>query len=106
MEWIKFAIAALFIFGGILSEILAVFGIFKFKFVLNRMHAAAIGDTMSLMLVIIGVAIIIGISFTTLKLLLVVVLLWITSPISSHLIAMTEVSTNEELDKNCEVPEK
>ncbi len=105
MEWLRFVIAALFILIGVLSEIMAVIGVFKFKHVLSRMHASAIGDTVALLFVIVGVCIITGLSFTTLKLILVVVFLWLTSPISSHLISMTEVKTNDELEKDCEVRE-
>lgn len=105
MEWLRFVIAALFILIGVLSEIMAVIGVFKFKHVLSRMHASAIGDTVALLFVIVGVCIITGLSFTTLKLILVVVFLWLTSPISSHLVSMTEVKTNDELEKDCEVRE-
>ena len=48
MEWIKFIIVALLILSGILVAGVATFGIFKFKFVMNRMHAAAMNDTLAI----------------------------------------------------------
>ena len=48
LEWIKFIIGAAFIITGIIVAIVATFGVFRFKFVLNRMHAAAMGDTLAL----------------------------------------------------------
>ena len=43
-----------------------------------------------------------GLNFTTLKMALIVVFLWCASPVSSHLIARLEVSTNDRLKKYCE----
>lgn len=44
-----------------------------------------------------------GFNFTTLKMALIVVFLWFASPVSSHLLARLEVSTNENLNKHCQV---
>ena len=44
-----------------------------------------------------------GWGFTTLKIALIAVFLWLASPVSSHLIARLEVTTNEELEKYCKV---
>jgi multicomponent Na+:H+ antiporter subunit G len=35
---------------------------------------------------------------------LVVVFLWIASPVASHMLARFEVATNENLDKDCALP--
>lgn len=87
MEWLRFSIAALLILGGIFTAISAAIGVFKFKECLTRMHAAAMGDTLALALVLAGLVLLFGISFTSLKLVLVIVFLWLASPVSSHLIA-------------------
>lgn len=83
--------------------LLEVFGVFKFRYVLNRMHAAAMGDTLGIGASILGLMILFGFRFVTLKLALVLVFLWCASPVSSHLISRLEVVTNEELEKYCEV---
>ena len=44
---------------------------------------------------LLGLIVISGLNFTSLKLFLVIVFLWFSSPVSSHLIARLEVSTNE-----------
>ena len=69
------------------------------------MHAAAMCDTLALMFALLGVAVIYGFSFTTLKLIVIISMLWLASPVSSHLIARLEVATNEEIEKECEVEE-
>uniref|UniRef100_UPI004055BED8 cation:proton antiporter n=1 Tax=Agathobacter sp. TaxID=2021311 RepID=UPI004055BED8 len=97
-----------FIFGiGFLLAGLAIFaveliGVFKFKYVLNRMHAAAMGDTIGIGMSLFGLIILCGLNYTSLKMALVIVFLWLASPVSSHLISRLEVTTNEEIDKFCD----
>jgi len=51
---------------------------------------------------LLGLMILSGFKFVTLKMGLVIVFLWLASPVSSHLIARLEVTTNEHLDECCE----
>lgn len=99
IEWIRFILGALFMFCGLIIFIIEMIGVFKFKYVLNRMHAAAMGDTLGLGLCILGIIIMNGFTYTALKLFLIIVFLWIASPVSSHLIARLEVTTKE--DEGC-----
>lgn len=92
---IRTIIASLFIIFGLGLFIIEVFGVNKFNFILNRMHAAAIGDTLALMSCMLGLVIYSGFNFTSVKLLLVVVFLCFSSPVSSHLITNLEVETND-----------
>ena len=99
LEWIRFIIGALFILLGLLLFAIEMYGVFRFNFVLNRMHAAAMGDTLGIGASLVGLMVMNGLNFTTLKLFLIVVFLWFSSPVSSHLIARLEVTTNEEKEK-------
>ena len=105
IEWIQFILGAIFILGGLIVAGIATFGIFKLKFVLNRMHAAALNDTLVILLVLFGLIILNGWNFGSLKLLLIIVFLWFASPVSSHLLARLEVTTNKKLKEECEVVE-
>ena len=105
MEWIRFLLGITFILMGLLVFVIQLVGVYKFKYVLNRMHAAGMGDTMGLSLCLLGAMFLLGISFTTLKLVLVAAFLWLASPVSSHLISRMEVTTNEELEKYCKIKE-
>jgi len=105
-EWIKFIIGASFLLMGLAIFILEMIGVFRFKYVLNRMHAAAMGDTLGIGSCLIGLIIMNGLNFTSLKLFLVIVFLWISSPVSSHLIARLEVTTDEEPDRHYEKEER
>ena len=46
IETLRFVLCALLLGLGLIFEICAVIGVFRFHYVLNRMHAAALGDTM------------------------------------------------------------
>lgn len=97
---VRDALGGMFLVGGVIVFIVEIIGVFRFKYVLNRMHAASMGDTLGLGCIIIGLVIINGLNLTSLKLICVPVLLWITSPTASHLIARLEVTTDEEKEKH------
>lgn len=101
-EWLRLIAGGAFIVSGVVIAVIATIGLYRFHFVLNRMHAAAMCDTLALACVCIGLVIINGISFTSLKLLLIILFLWMASPVSSHLIARLEVVTDEQVKKECE----
>ena len=103
MEWICSLLGVAFIIMGFLVFVIQLVGVYKFKYVLNRMHAAGMGDTMGISLCLIGTMFLFGWSFTSLKIALIVAFLWLASPVSSHLISRLEVTTNEELEKYCKV---
>mgnify|MGYP003442852367 CR=1 FL=1 len=105
LEWIRFLAGTGLLLLGLGIFVLQLLGVFKFKYVLNRMHAAAMGDTLGLGVSLTGLILLSGLNFTSLKMGLVIVFLWLASPVSSHLIARLEVVTNEELEAHCEVPE-
>ena len=105
LEWVRFLAGLGLILTGLVIFALQILGVFKFQYVLNRMHAAAMGDTLGIGVSLLGLMVLSGLSFTTLKLGLVIVFLWLASPVSSHLISRLEVVTNEELERFCELPE-
>lgn len=100
IEWIRFLIGAGLLLFGLGIFAIEMIGVFRFKYVLNRMHAAAMGDTLGIGFSLVGLIIMSGLNFTSLKLLFVVVFLWFSSPASSHLIARLEVTTDEEKEKH------
>ena len=104
LEWIRFAAGVGLLLTGLGIFLLQIFGVFKFKYVLNRMHAAAMGDTLGIGISLTGLILLSGFNFTSLKMALIIVFLWLASPVSSHLISRLEVVTNEHLAEECELP--
>ena len=100
IEWIRFLAGGILLLIGLLIFLIQMVGVFRFKYVLNRMHAAAMGDTLGIGCCLLGLIVMRGFRFTSLKLLLVIIFLWFSSPVSSHLIARLEVTTDEEPEKH------
>lgn len=96
----RFIVAAVLIAAGLFIFAVATAGVFKFKYVLNRMHVAAQSDTLGLLLVIAGVAVLTGFTFATLKLVVIIVLFWMTGPVASHMLAKMEIDSQEKDDEN------
>lgn len=94
LEWLRFGVTALLLAGGITILVTAVIGVYKFDYVLNRMHAAAMGDTLGLLFCLLGLIVSASDIWTALKFLLIIAFLWLASPVSSHLIARLEVTIN------------
>ena len=97
-EWIRFLLGAGLLLTGVSVFLIEMIGVFRFRYVLNRMHAAAIGDTLGIGICLLGLIVMNGLNFTSLKLFLVIIFLWFSSPTSSHLIAKLEVTTNEDVE--------
>lgn len=99
MEWIRFALTAVLVVAGLAFCSVGVFGLFRFKYAANRMHAAAVVDTLGISLCMIGFAISAPDLFSGLKILLVVVFWWLSSPVASHLLCRLEIETDEQRDE-------
>lgn len=99
MSTFRIILAIVLLSVGMLFILLSVIGVFRMKFVMNRMHAAALGDTCGLCFMILGLICIGGFTFTSLKLLGVLVLFWLTSPVSGHLLSnMVKSTMNSDLE--------
>lgn len=105
-EWTRLLLGGALLLCGMVVFLIEVYGVFHMKYVLNRMHAAALGDTLGIGCSMAGLMLLSGFRFATLKMMLVVVFLWVTSPVSAHLLARLEAGTNEKLGENCEVYEE
>lgn len=106
LEWIRFGLGSAFFILGVFIFAIELMGVFRFRYVLNRMQVAATGDTLGLGVSLVGLMILSGWNFTTLKFLLVIMFLWCSSPVSSHLVARLEVMTNPGLGEYCALPEE
>ncbi len=100
MAEIRFILSALLMAAALFVLCTGVIGNWRFRYCLNRLHAASVNDTLGLLLSMASLAAASGINLTTLKYLLIVILLWITSPLSSHLIAQLEISTAPDLSSH------
>lgn len=95
---LRVSIAVLLISMGLLVIAISVFGLFRLRDALERIHAGALTDTLGLMLVVGGIVTLCGITVHSGKLLLLLALLWFTNPVSSHLLVRMELITGRDID--------
>lgn len=105
LEWLRFILVALCMLGGMFTMIVAILGLYRFDFALNRIHSAAMGDTLSLFLFVLGLVIAVGWNVVALKLVLVLLLQWLTSPLASHMLAQFEYHADEHLAEHIDLSE-
>lgn len=90
-DHLRFLFSAVLMGAALIVLVTGVIGTFRFRYCLNRLHAAAVNDTLGLLLALSSLIVARGLSFVSLKFVLVLILLWIASPVSSHLIAQSEI---------------
>lgn len=105
LSWIRLIAGSVLLLTGLCFFLLELYGVFHLRYVLNRMHAAAMGDTLGITCSLVGLMLLSGLNAATLKMALVILFLWISSPVSSHMLARLEAETNEDIGQYCEVYE-
>ena len=95
--WIRFWTTAVFLVIGLVSFFAAVVGNYRFGYILNRVHAGGIGDTQGLFFVILALIVSCSRVLDIAKLILLVVFMWNTSPVSGHFLSQIAYYTDREL---------
>ena len=96
LEIMRLILFAALLLGGLFFQITALLGVNRFRFSLNRLHAAGMGDTLGLLLLALAAVVYDGFSAVTLKILFLVAFFWLTSPVCGHLIGRLVRETDEE----------
>ncbi|MBO5270754.1 MAG: monovalent cation/H(+) antiporter subunit G [Clostridia bacterium] len=100
-EWIRFGFVAAFFAAGLIVLFLSIFGTYRLRFALNRIHSAAMTDTLVLLLFAAALIVAEGFSFTSIKFAMALALQWCTSPLASHMMAKFEYLTDDRLYEHC-----
>jgi multicomponent Na+:H+ antiporter subunit G len=87
MSLIIHLIAGLFLLGGSFFFLVGVLGLLRMPDIFSRIHTTTKGDTLGIGMILIGLMILSGFTLTSLKLLIILILVWLTTPTSAHLIA-------------------
>ena len=106
LEWFRFGLTAALLCFGLFILVTGVIAQYRFHYVLNRMHAASMGDSLGLFLVVVALCVSLNDGWVIAKLLMVGLFLWLTSPTASHLIARLEWTANEHPEKEMEMKRK
>lgn len=95
---LRIGIAMALIALGIFVIAVAIYGLFKYRDALQSLHAGALIDTLGLLLILAGVVVLCGFTGIALKIAVLLVILWATNPVSSHLITRMELITGRDID--------
>jgi multicomponent Na+:H+ antiporter subunit G len=96
LEYLRLVLFFVLLAAGLFIQLTAVLGVNRFRFAVNRMHPAGMADTLGLLLMALAAVVYAGFGWITVKILFVVALFWITSPVCSHLIGRLVRETDEE----------
>jgi len=79
-------------------------GIFRFKEFYTRLHAASVTDTLCVFFIVTALILQSGMNLVSVKLIIVIALLWITGPVASHALVRAAYQTG--LKPNLATPRK
>lgn len=99
------AIASVLLVAGAALALLAAIGLHRFEDVFARMHAATKPATLGLILILSGAGLMLPIPGAVAKLVLVILLQFITAPIAAHLVGRAAFRTGKELSPETFVDE-
>ena len=105
-EWLRFTLCALLAACGIFVIFTSVLGVFRFRYVLNRMQCAAIVDTLGTLFLLASLMLAAHAPGYVWKLLCILLFLWIGSPIAAHLVSRMELRTDKTALEHMEHPEE
>ncbi len=80
-------VVRLLLVGGLFFQVVAALGLVRFPDVFSRLHVTGVLDTLGMPLVLLAIAIHLGPTLASGKLLLVIALLYLTSPLVGHLLS-------------------
>ena len=87
-------VSSLFITIGALSIIVGLLGVYRMPDFYTRLHAATIIDTLGTMLILFGLILYYGLNIVSLKLLLILIFILITTPTAAHALAKSALHGN------------
>ena len=84
-------VAYFFIISGAVAIVIGLIGVFRMPDFFTRLHAASIIDTMGTMLILVGLMLYSGFNLISVKLLLILVFIIITTPAAAHALAKSAI---------------
>ena len=106
IEWIRFVLFCLMLLAAACFLVSGLIGVNRFKFSLNRIHAASLNDTMGILCLVVACVVKAGIGDLSLKFILIYLFMLITCPLSSHLISFLVYRTDESVSREAPVWKK
>lgn len=94
MNEILIVIANIFVLAGAIAVVIGLIGVYRMPDFFTRLHAASIVDTMGTIFIIIGLILHAGINLVSIKLVLIMLFILITTPAAAHALAKSALHGN------------
>lgn len=88
-------IAAVLMLLGFVFMLISALGLFRFPDFYSRLHSTGIGDTLGCTLIIAGMMVLTGLKLITVKILLIPLILFLTSPMATNLIMSAAIHKHD-----------
>ncbi|MBE2294363.1 MAG: monovalent cation/H(+) antiporter subunit G [Phycisphaerales bacterium] len=95
MTWLIDGLSGLALLGGMFFMIVGGIGMLRLPDFYTRLHAAGIIDTLGAGLILLGLMLQAGWTLISVKLLLILLFLWFTSPTATHALVRAALSDPE-----------
>ena len=89
-------VAVIFLLGGFFFFFAATIGLLRFPDFYCRLHATGKGDTLAVLLCLVGLSIYEGISLTSLKIIFIAVFMFLAQPTATHAISRAAMRGGQE----------
>jgi multicomponent Na+:H+ antiporter subunit G len=89
-------ITALFLLSGIFFFLVGTIGILRFPDIYTRAHSSAKCDTLGTVFTLVGLCIYNGLDAVTLKIIVIIAFIWVTSPTATHIITKAHYEKESE----------
>ena len=101
----KDVITIVLLLGGAAFFLVAALGLARFPDFYTRMHAAAKGSAFGAVLMLLGVAVHFSAVWTAMEILVIIVFLFITTPVAAHMIARAAYRRKVPMYRGTEIDE-
>ena len=91
---IRYIISVVLLCGGFFFFLTATLGLIRFPDFYTRLHATGKGDTLAVLLSLLGIALYHGISLNSFKIVLIAVFMFLAQPTSTHAISRSALRCN------------
>ncbi|MBQ0018114.1 MAG: monovalent cation/H(+) antiporter subunit G [Clostridiales bacterium] len=88
-------IAAALMALGFIFMLISALGLFRFPDFYSRLHSTGVGDTLGCMLIVAGMMVMTGLKLITIKILLIPIILFLTSPMATNVIMSAAVHKHD-----------
>jgi multicomponent Na+:H+ antiporter subunit G len=89
-------ITSLFLLSGIFFFLVGTIGILRFPDIYTRAHSSAKCDTLGTVFTLLGLCIYNGFDAVTLKIIVIIGFIWVTSPTATHIITKAHYEKESE----------